>query len=154
MDLCSRQKDRRDGVVFFVAKACTRRFKFFDRHVGDDFLPNRVSRGRKIQASHVDLGVFRDTLFHVADMFALRTIFGITYPTYRQILELRGGGERGANGSELFDQPVETVPRKKAPDDVNTTNFPTSSGLGPGVAHLVHPVELDVYVVNAVGVSD
>ena len=54
----------------------------------------------------------------------------------------------------LFDEPIETMPRKEAPDDVNATNVPTPTRLGPCVAHLVHPVKLNVDVVDAVVVGD
>ena len=64
------------------------------------------------------------------------------------------GGERGASGSELFDQSIETMPRKKAPDDVNATNVPTPTRFWPRVTHFVHSVQLNFNVVNAIGVGD
>ena len=54
----------------------------------------------------------------------------------------------------LFDESIETVPSKKAPDNVDATNIPTPTGLGPRVAHLVHPVKLDIDAIDAVVVSD
>ena len=82
LDLCGRQKNRGNRVVYLVAKIGTRRFQFLGRDVGDDFQLDRFLRGRKIQASRVSLGVSCDALLHVTDLFTIRTVLGIAYASY------------------------------------------------------------------------